>query len=217
LREQIKNITPKPIWSVLSKLKTKYLAFKYLRGKRPIVKGETSKAHDRRMREGFFTKYCNGKGLDIGFGGDLILPDSQGWDFEHGDAQYLEGIKDESFDYVYSSHTLEHVFDVETTLKNWFRVLKPNGYLILYIPHRDLYEKKKELPSRFNSTHQRFFLIDEDDPPNTVGIVPLLNRTINNFTMLYAKECSEAHTITDPLLHSDGEFSIEVVIKKNKL
>ena len=123
---------------------------------------------------------------------------------------------DESFDFVYSSHTLKHVFEVEKTLENWFRILKPNGYLILYIPHRDLYEKKKELPSRFNPTHQRFFLIDKDDHPNTVGIVPLINRTLNNFTLVYAKECSEGHTITDPMLHSDGEYSIEVVIKKNK-
>lgn len=217
MREKIKKITPKAIWSLLSKLKTNYLAYHYLRGKRPLVKGETSKAHDRRMREGFFTKYCVGKGLDIGFGGDLILPDAQGWDFEHGDAQYLKGLKDESFDYVYSSHTLEHVFDVETTLMNWYRVLKPNGYLILYIPHRDLYEKKKDLPSRFNPTHQRFFLIDKDAQPDTVGIVPLINRTLNNFTLIYAKECNEGHTITDPLLHSDGEYSIEVVIKKNKV
>lgn len=217
MREKIKKITPKPIWLLLSKLKINYLAYHYLRGKRPLVKGETSKAHDRRMREGFFTKYCVGKGLDIGFGGDLILPDAQGWDFEHGDAQYLKGLKDESFDYVYSSHTLEHVFDVETTLKNWYRVLKPNGYLILYIPHRDLYEKKKDLPSRFNPTHQRFFLIDKDAQPDTVGIVPLINRTLNNFTLIYAKECNEGHTITDPLLHSDGEYSIEVVIKKNKV
>jgi SAM-dependent methyltransferase len=217
LREQIKHFTPKRIWSLLASIKTKYLAYKYLRGKRTRVKGETSKANLRRIREGFFTKYCIGKGLDIGFGGDLILLDAQGWDFEHGDAQYLKGLKDESFDYVYSSHTLEHVFDVVTTLKNWYRVLRPNGYLILYIPHRDLYEKKKELPSRFNPTHQRFFLINKDDPPDTVGIVPLLNNTLNNFTLVYAKECSDGHTITDPLLHSDGEYSIEVVIKKNKM
>lgn len=216
MRELIKKITPTTIWAILSKLKTKYLAFIYLHGRRPIKPAETTKAHPRRIREGFFDKYCNGKGIDIGFGGDLIMPDAQGWDFEHGDATFLNGIKDESFDYVYSSHTLEHVFDVTITLKNWYRVLKPNGYMILYLPHRDLYEKKKELPSIFNPTHQRFFLIDKDDPPHTVGIVPLLKRKLNNYDLIYAKECSEGHTITDPLLHSDGEYSIEVVIKKNK-
>jgi SAM-dependent methyltransferase len=213
-RSFIKSITPDPLWNLASKIKTKYLAVKYLMGLRPLVKAETSKARERRLREGFFEKYCVGKGLDIGFGGDLILPDARGWDFEHGDAQYLKGVKNNSFDYVYSSHTLEHVFDVETTLRNWWRILKPGGHLILYIPHRDLYEKKKELPSIFNPTHQRFFLIEQDEPPHTVGIVPLLKKTLSGYEIIYAKECSEGHTVTDPLLHSDGEYSIEVVVKK---
>lgn len=215
-RSLIKSIAPGPLWSFASKIKTKYLAIKYLSGLRPEVKAETSKARPRRLREGFFEQYCKGKGLDIGYGGDLILPDARGWDFEHGDAQYLKGVEDNSFDYVYSSHTLEHVDNAEITLQNWWRVLKPGGYLILYIPHRDLYEKRKNLPSIFNPTHQRFFLINENDPPDTVGIIPLLNNTIDNFELIYAKECNEGHTITDPSLHSDGEYSIEVVIKKNK-
>jgi hypothetical protein len=32
--------------------------------------------------------------------------------------------------------------------------------------------------------------------------------------IIYANECNEGHTITDPLIHSDGEYSIEVVVKK---
>jgi len=123
-------------------------------------------------------------------------------------------LEDESFDYIYSSHTLEHVIDAGESLKNWWRVLKPGGYLLLYIPHRDLYEKKKKLPSRFNPNHFRFFLIDEEALPDTVGIVPLIKRTLSNYEIIYAKECSEGHTVTDPEKHSDGEYSIEVVIKK---
>ncbi len=37
---------------------------------------------------------------------------------------------------------------------------------------------------------------------------------LNDFDIVYAKECSERHTINDPDLHSDGEYSIEVVIRK---
>ena len=87
--------------------------------------------------------------MDIGFGGDSIVPNATGWDFEHGDAQYLKGLNDEQFDFVYSSHTLEHMQDPAVALKNWYRVLKKGGYLIIYIPHRDLYESKKTLPSKF--------------------------------------------------------------------
>jgi len=61
----------------------------------------------------------------------------------------LKGVADETYDFVYSSHTIEHLPDPSEDIKNWFRVLKPDGYLIIYFPHRDLYEKK-QLPLRFN-------------------------------------------------------------------
>ncbi|MCK4951575.1 MAG: hypothetical protein KAS48_07135, partial [Gammaproteobacteria bacterium] len=67
---------------------------------RKISYGETYKAHGRRSRESFFEKYCQGKGLDVGYAGDSIVKTAQGWDFEHGDAQYLNGLEDESFDFV---------------------------------------------------------------------------------------------------------------------
>jgi SAM-dependent methyltransferase len=185
-----------------------------LRGGRPPRTRETEKARPRREREGFFQAYCQGRGLDVGYGGDLLAPNCEGWDVEHGDAQYLRGAEDNSFDFVYSSHTLEHMVDPAVALRNWWRVIKPGGYLILYIPHRDLYEKKRTLPSRFNADHKHFFLVDRDDPPDTLGIVPLIARTLSNFDLVYAKECSEGHTVREPRLHSDGEFSIEVVLHK---
>jgi len=77
-----------------------------------------------------------------------------------------------------------------------------------------LYEKKKTLPSRFNHDHRHFFLIDRDEVPDTIGMIPLIERTLKDFEIVYAKECSEGHTITDPELHSEGEFSIEVVVRK---
>ena len=146
--------------------------------------------------------------------GDLVTKDAEGFDFEHGDAQYLKGKKDNTYDFVYSSHTIEHLPDPSEAIRNWFRVVKPGGYLIIYLPHRDLYEKKKTLPSRFNPNHLHFFLIDKDEKPDTLGIIPLIERSINNFQLIYAKECNEGHTIKNPLVHSDGEYSIEVVIKK---
>lgn len=107
--------------------------------------GETFKACSRRECEGFFDAYCQGKGLDIGYGGDPVLPNVQGWDYEHGDAYQLRGLDDASFDFVCSAHLLEHLPDCELALRNWWRVLKPGGHLILYVPHRDLYEKKNTL------------------------------------------------------------------------
>ena len=176
--------------------------------------GETFKSHNRRVREGFFEKYCNGEGLDIGYGGDIITPDCSGWDFRNGDAQYLSGIDDESFDFVYSSHCLEHMYDVQIALKNWFRVVRKGGYLLLAIPHRDLYEKKKTLPSRWNGDHKHMFLIGKSEPPDTLDIVEEIRNALTDYDIKYIKACDEGHTITDPLKHSNGEYQIEIVIQK---
>jgi len=43
---------------------------------------------------------------------------------------------DESFELIYASHVLEHLpwYHVEDSLKEWFRVLKKNGALELFVP-----------------------------------------------------------------------------------
>ncbi len=217
LVKPLKKVTPKPIWGLIQRVYYGFWKFKYLTFGRTVTKGQTSKAKQRRMREGFFKKYCEGKGLDIGYGGDILTSNCRGWDFEHGDAQYLNGIPDSEFDFVYSSHTLEHLEEPDVALENWWRVIKPGGYLILYIPHRDLYEKKTTLPSRWNEDHKHFFLLDKDEKPDTIGIIPLIQRTLTNYEVIYAKECKEGHTITAPEVHSDGEFSIEVVMRKTRV
>lgn len=214
MKNKLKKLIPSGAWAAL---KTGYyfiLKYKYLFIGRPRTKAETSKASPRRMREGFFEKYCKGKGLDIGYGGDLLVPNCTGWDFEHGDAQYLTGLQDESFDFVYSSHTIEHMVDPAVALKNWWRVVKKGGYLIVYAPHRDLYEKKKELPSRWNADHKHFFLLDHDEQPDTLGLTLLIAKNLMGYEFIYAMECREGHTVIAPERHSDGEYSIEVVLKK---
>jgi len=179
--------------------------------------GETVKAKKRRLREGFFTKYCRGRGLDIGFGGDLLTLNCEGWDRKQGDAQYLKGVKDSSFDFIYSSHLLEHLKNPGLALQKWYAALRLGGYLILYVPHRDLYEKRKTLPSKWNPEHKYFYLLDKDESPDTIGILNLIKRSLTNFRLVYGKVCDAGHTkenTQNPNIHSDGEYSIEVVIQK---
>lgn len=180
----------------------------------PPRSGETSKAHERRVREGFFDRFCNGKGLDIGHGGDKLLPSCDGWDLDRGDAHRLTGIGDGSYDFVYSSHVLEHLEDPTMALREWWRVLRPGGFMILYVPERDLYEKRQRLPSRFNPDHKHFFLLDRDEAPDTIGLLPLLKRAMPEGQVVQSKVQGAGHTIRDPRKHSDGEYSIEVVLRK---
>ncbi len=212
--EFLNKILPAQIWNIGRDIHHSRLKKKYLKGERPANPGETTKAKQRRLKEDFFNKYCNGFGLDIGFGGDPVTPTVQGWDFEHGDAQYLQTLSDSQFDFVYSSHTLEHMIDPKVALKNWWRVLKPGGYLIIYLPHRDLYEKKKNLPSRFNTNHTHFFLIDEEDLPDTLSLKKLIEENLIDQKIVYIKECSEGYKSNGTENHSSGEYSIEAVIQK---
>lgn len=204
----IERITPRPIWTVLLKKKYRYFG-------RPSIQGETSKARFRRLAEGFFEKYCNGKGLDIGYGGDLLLPECRGWDFEHGDASRLDGINNSCFDFIYSSHTLEHLEDPVAALKRWWQVLKQGGYLILYVPDRDLYEKRRALPSMWNKDHKHFFMMDRNEPPDTKGLVPLIETALTGYEIIYARRCNTGYVRGDDNEHPSGKYSIEVVIRKN--
>ena len=190
---------------------------------------ETEKAKQRREAEGFFQKYCKGKGIDIGCGTQILQTDLMKLDirpfdqlYGDGDATFLEEIEDESFDYVYSSHCLEHISDLKTCIKNWWRVLKPGGYLLIQVPERDLYEKKKLLPSRWNLDHKHFFLLDFYEHPYTIGIVPFLGQTISelgngrNYCFVSARSLQEEVSVKNPKIHSKGEYSIEIIIKKIK-
>ena len=57
------------------------------------------------------------------------------------DARDLRMFATEGVDGVFSSHLLEHLEDTRAVLTEWWRVIKPGGYLTLYLPHRDFYPR----------------------------------------------------------------------------
>ncbi len=54
-------------------------------------------------------------------------------------------IKDNSFDLVYSCHSLEHMQDTRKTLREWIRVLKPGGLLVIIVPDVDYFVHSKKI------------------------------------------------------------------------
>lgn len=176
---------------------------------------ETEKSHDRRLRTSFFETYMRGNGLDIGFIGGVedpepVLPTAIGIDFDYPgyDGRHLP-FADGSQDYVYSSHCLEHIWNPGGAIREWFRVLKAGGFLILVVPHQYLYEKRKRLPSRWNRNHKRFYtpsrLLAETEhalEPNSYRVRMLRD---SDFGFDYA---------LGPGAHSTGEYQIELVIEK---
>jgi SAM-dependent methyltransferase len=81
-------------------------------------------------------KYCRGQGLDIG-AAYWPLPGSTPIDTEIGQGikNRIEDIPDNSQDYVFSSHCLEHIPNWGEALDIWIRKLKLQGILFLYLPH----------------------------------------------------------------------------------
>ncbi len=53
------------------------------------------------------------------------------------EATELTTVASESYDFVLSSHVLEHVANPIKALKEWVRVLRPGGALLLVVPHKD--------------------------------------------------------------------------------
>lgn len=110
--------------------------------------------------------YCQGEGLDIGYGGyavnkysiniDLLKRYSHGPDPQHlfGDARDLFWFRDEVFRYVFSSHLLEDFTEEDKIiiLKEWWRVIDIGGYLVLLLPDE---QKYRAMSGRSRNMHHK--------------------------------------------------------------
>jgi SAM-dependent methyltransferase len=54
-----------------------------------------------------------------------------------GEAGNLEGVPDEAYDALLASHVVEHLANPLGALAEWQRVVRPGGYVLLIVPHRD--------------------------------------------------------------------------------
>jgi SAM-dependent methyltransferase len=180
---------------------------------------ETSKAAARRRREGWFRRYAppHLAGIDIGCQRDPLNQTFRRYDriFGDPDATWMEGVPDAAFTTVYASHVLEHLAQPVDALKSWYRIARPGGHVIILVPHRDLYEKRRWPPSRWNPEHQWFFLPDADDPPRTLNLRVLLEAALPagelvSYTVLRDGYDDTLGADTHPI----GEYSIEAIVRK---
>jgi ubiquinone/menaquinone biosynthesis C-methylase UbiE len=120
------------------------------------MSGETLKNHARRESNGDYLKYFSGLGIDIGCGSAPLPIQCHHWDLPEGDATYMEGVEDNYYDWVYSSHCLEHLDSPVRAIENWWRILKPGGHLIVVVPDLYLYERG-QWPSPNTKSHKQYF------------------------------------------------------------
>lgn len=82
-------------------------------------------------------KWCRGDGIDIGAGA-WPYPGSKPIDpMWYPDGLRLDDVPDESQDYVFTSHTLEHIEDWRSALEKFWSKVKEHGTLFIYLPHPD--------------------------------------------------------------------------------
>jgi len=105
-------------------------------------------------------KAIQGFGIDIGCGPDPVTPGATRFDQEHGDANIITQHVKNQFDFVYSSHCLEHMHDPQATILDWWKLVKPGGYIFIVVPDEDLYEQGV-FPSQFNPDHKATFTISK--------------------------------------------------------
>jgi len=170
---------------------------------------ETSSCRSR------LSEYCVGyNGLDVGYGGDPIIPSAicidraeddgrrshVGQHPTHlvGDATKLSWFKSNSLDWVYSSHVLEDFDDTAAVLEEWLRVIKPGGNLILFLPDQAVY-----------AAHCK-----------THGTLPNLAHKHADFGLSYMKaQMKKIGYVDDDIVHAlwpvpGNDYSFDLVIRK---
>lgn len=121
-------------------------------------------------------QYLVGNGVDIGCGSNPVVPWAIALDLppkeyawyhsNHepgrciqwgGDARSLP-FKDGTCDFVYSSHLIEDFADWTPILREWTRVVKPGGYLVIMLPDRELWGEaiRKGQPPNCEHRHESF-------------------------------------------------------------
>lgn len=117
-------------------------------------------AKKRRLAEGYFDKYFVGKGVDMGCGDDPVTPDCLKYDAIYGLDAQNPNLPKESFDFVFSSHCLEHLPEPKAAVIRWWNLVKPGGHLIISVPDWILYEQR-QWPSQNNRFHRWTFSMFE--------------------------------------------------------
>ena len=196
---------------------------------------ESSKSIFHKIKDSrYATRYFRGNGFDIGAGNDSLglyaeffplMNSCRAWDLSDGDAELMQSVAENTFDFVHSSHCLEHMVDPRRALDNWIRILKPGGHLVCMVPDEDLYEQQI-FPSTFNPDHKVTFTIHKkqswcshsinltDLLANTTHPVQVLKMELLDATYRYHIDRLTSVTRFDQTMTPIGECAIEFVLKK---
>jgi predicted SAM-dependent methyltransferase len=97
-------------------------------------------------------KICSGAGVDIGCKKkEWAFPGAQPIDIDLNDEWDAYNLPCTGYDYIFSSHCLEHLDDEFQAVQYWYDSLREGGVLFLYLPHPDcLYWQPNKMPNKLH-------------------------------------------------------------------
>jgi len=160
-----------------------------------------------------FSRLALSPGIDIGYKGHMAGSPIAGFTGIDLDTPGYNGLNlpyaDESLATVHTSHVLEHMQNPINAIREWFRVLKVGGHLIIIVPHQFLYEKRYELPSLWNADHKCFYTIASLLMQIEFALVP------NHYRIVYCRDNDSGYDYSiGPANHATGRYEIELVLRR---
>jgi SAM-dependent methyltransferase len=181
--------------------------------------------HDRR----YATDYFVGNGIDIGCGPDPVgafahffplMTDCRAWDLKDGDAVLLEGIEPETFDFVHSSHSLEHMSDPYKAIARWIEVCKKGGHLIITLPDEDMFEQGWWPSPYAGVDHKNSWTIKKHQSwsPVSINVTDFFGQQSQQVEILKIELLNNTFNYRDPRWDQTRgpiqECAIEVILRK---
>ena len=106
------------------------------------------------------------------------------------DAVNISSIKDESYDFCLSSHSLEHIANPLKAVKEWLRVIKTGGYVIIIVPEKSVCFDYRRNYSKFSTLLSQYEKnVGEDD-------LSTLPEILNNYDYRLEMKIDEFYRIS---------------------
>jgi hypothetical protein len=184
-----------------------------------VTKSIVRRGFDRR----FATRWFVGDGIDIGFGDDRIakfvalfplIRSVRSWD----ESDALTEIANESYDFVHSDRALRSALNPYTALKNWIRICKRGGHLVITLDDEDLRQDTRLYAACSANVNWTFTIAKaRSASPKSVNVVNLLTKFISEIELIKI-ELLDAEYVYPQYLHHAlngiSESAIELVLRR---
>jgi SAM-dependent methyltransferase len=103
----------------------------------------------------------------------------------------LHDLEDNAYDYIFSSHTLEHLGDLEGTLEAFRRKVKPGGSVILNLPAYTCTRWRADKPGLFGHNYTFCLEADKENAEGCKSLIAIDTLASDYFKIKIAEMCGD--------------------------